>query len=1016
MKRIVWALPVLVSLLLLPTASARTIEFTTTQVTEADVTVSPDGQWLIFTMLGHLFRLPVTGGTAEQLSFGPYSDSEPVFSPDGTRVAFVSDRDGSVGNIFVLELATGQITQVTHEPWAARPAWSPDGQAIAYFLFVPKAAYEYPFQYVYEMAVVPALLRRVTLRGGEPETLVAPAREFGSVFYLRDGRLAWTVIERETNPPRATTRIEVMSPQGTLSALRVLDGVVDHVVASPAGDGVYCRRYLPIFGSIRQPEHLLFLPLPEGAERQVIPLPPTDPPSYFGRGLEFALAAGHKNVYLGANGRLLKVGLPDGLRETIAFTARVRLEIQDPIPPRKATFLPAGSSLSPRGVLDPRLSPDGRTLIFGAAGHLWQQSLDSARDGPAKRLFEGSAFESWPAFSPDGRQLALVRTEYGREEVRVFNFATRQMRTLASGLSYVELSWSPDSQRLVFLEAEDLGPRGSASVVVVNLSDGKQEKLTESTWRRARPHFSPDGQSLYFSGPPGLGTLYRLRLADKAKPEPVTRLARPVLQALVSPNGKWLAFRRNVEIWVAPLGTAPVKEEDVHQLSPEGGETFSFSPDGAAVIYSAGNRVWRRPLAGGEREEIPIRLKLERPTPPPLLLRRLRVLDFKAGGFGPETSVFIEHGRIRWIGSERGRTLPRGTVILDAGGRFAIPGLFDLHVHSGINFQDQAAFLPYGITSVRDVGGLLKSLTALADRSEATGDPVPRYFFSGPIFSGLEPLRDGVSQISLLLDNQDDARSYVRRWNEWGVHFIKIIGLPWPLQRAVAEEARRLGLPVVGHGILLEEITRSVTLGFTSLEHMPRPRVYDDVIQMLALAGTRWDMTSALEVRVELWRRDEPERWLDAKLQAFNAKWRIRSLLRSRYFGQVGDYTLRGMWGERLRVIRAAHQRGVKLQAGTDVYLVPAGASLHWELEHLVEAGIPPLEVLRIATKDAAEAVGAQDDLGTLEPGKLADIVLLDKNPLENIRNTQTIWRVMKGGWLFDPEKLRPPLPGDANK
>ncbi|MCH7532337.1 MAG: amidohydrolase family protein [Gemmatimonadetes bacterium] len=85
------------------------------------------------------------------------------------------------------------------------------------------------------------------------------------------------------------------------------------------------------------------------------------------------------------------------------------------------------------------------------------------------------------------------------------------------------------------------------------------------------------------------------------------------------------------------------------------------------------------------------------------------------------------------------------------------------------------------------------------------------------------------------------------------------------------------------------------------------------------------------------------------------------------------------------------------------------GASLHWELEFFVQAGIPPLEVLRIATQEAAAAVGAGDDLGTLEVGKLADIVLLDANPLEDIRNTQTIWRVIKGGWVFDPEELRPP-------
>ena len=185
-----------------------TIEFETTEVTRADVTVSPDGQSLIFTILGHLFRLPVEGGTAEQLTFGPYYDGDPVFSPDGNRVALVSDRDGNEGNVFLLELATGQLTQVTHEPWAGRPTWTPDGQAIVYLSFPGERST------THRASLVPALVRRVSLGGGEPETLSAPPRLFRSVFYLPDGRLAWTVVEREGPNPNRTTRIEVMSPQG----------------------------------------------------------------------------------------------------------------------------------------------------------------------------------------------------------------------------------------------------------------------------------------------------------------------------------------------------------------------------------------------------------------------------------------------------------------------------------------------------------------------------------------------------------------------------------------------------------------------------------------------------------------------------------------------------------------------------------------------------------------------------------------------------------------------------------
>ncbi|MGI8783922.1 MAG: amidohydrolase family protein, partial [Acidobacteriota bacterium] len=219
----------------------------------------------------------------------------------------------------------------------------------------------------------------------------------------------------------------------------------------------------------------------------------------------------------------------------------------------------------------------------------------------------------------------------------------------------------------------------------------------------------------------------------------------------------------------------------------------------------------------------------------------------------------------------------------------------------------------------------------------------------------------------------------------------------------------RQGLPVIGHGMSVEEITKSVTFGFASLEHFDRyTRAYDDIHQMLAGAGTLWVPTLEAPWGNVLLLRTEPERLADPKLRAFIPESSIRI-----FDNPISNSMLRGLWADWLAGIQPAHRRGVRLQTGSDTHsLVPfPGVALHWELEHFVEAGLTPIEVLRIATQQAAEAVGARDDLGTLEPGKLADIVLLDKNPLEDIKNTQTIWRVLKGGWLFDPEKLRPPAP-----
>jgi imidazolonepropionase-like amidohydrolase len=256
----------------------------------------------------------------------------------------------------------------------------------------------------------------------------------------------------------------------------------------------------------------------------------------------------------------------------------------------------------------------------------------------------------------------------------------------------------------------------------------------------------------------------------------------------------------------------------------------------------------------------------------------------------------------------------------------------------------------------------------------------------------------------LQIYSEEDAREHVKRWKERGAHFIKVYpSLPWPLQRAVAEEARRQGLPVAGHGLGLEEIVKSVTLGYVSLEHCPMS-LNQDVQHLLAAAGTRCDPTLAILGGHSNLLRKEPKRLDDPKLRTYFSEAFIRT---ARGGGLPG--TGAG-WEGRLAEILAAHRAGIKLHAGTDSLMVGTffGASLHWELEHLVEAGLKPLEVLRMATDEAAAAVGADGHLGTLAPGKLGDIVLLDADPLNSIRNTQAIWRVVKGGWVFDPNALRP--------
>lgn len=971
----------------------RTITIDTAEVTTPAVAVTPDGRSLIFSALGHLYELPAAGGMATQLTFGPSYDFDPALSLDGARVAFASNRDGSGSNIFVLDRATRRVTQVSREIEAARPVWSPDGRTIAYARNIPREDHS--------MELMPGFadfglreIRTVSADGGQP-TAIGPPLTLDSLFYLPDGRLAWSVTER--NPGGGMfqtikqTRIEVRGQDGATAVLATISGDPGRVVPGPGGDGVY-------FGA-RGNVHWL----PFSADAETAPGPRIQDGS-----ARIAVARNGRAVFFGDRGQIWRAALPSGTPERIPFTVSMRMEVRSVVRPTWQAPAAGPSSSPVRAVLSPSMSPDQRRFVVMGAGFLWEQAIGN---GSARQIVAGPAFARDPVFSPDGRKLAFVASEGGRRELRVHDFDARRTSSLfrVGGASWpLYPSWSPDGTHIVFQHTR--GIFDPYRIVIVNVASGMTQDVAQSVgaWT-ARPHFAADGASVYFTSRVGKwAALYRVALHAGAQPQAVTNLTRHVHEGLVSNGGKWLAMRSNSEIWIAPMGATPVADAQLKRVSTEGGRSFAFTPDSSALMYSHAGKVWRLPLTGGSRTEMPFRASLARDVAPPLLIQRVRVLDFAAERFGEQASMLVQDGRIQWIGSEQGRQIPADAVRLDAGGRYAIPGLFDLHVHSAWSNQqaNEDAFIAFGVTSVRDTGATLDLMTALAERSTSAGLPVPRYFYAGEIFEGRMPhWGDAFLQVA----TEQEARAEVRNRKAAGVDFIKVYpSLPWHLQQMVADEAHRVGLPLVGHGTSPEEMTRRILLGFSTLEHNSAA-AYDDILALAAAAGTAIEPTLNVG-NGALMRANEPE---------WEKSWRVREFVpeearRSAGPGRGGGP---GVTAEQLHArarpgfdrMLAARKMGVRFLGGTDSLMggVFFGLALHWEIAQFVDAGFPAIDVLRMATERAAEQVGASADLGSLTPGKLADIVLLEGNPLENIRNTQSISHVVKAGHVFDPAALR---------
>ncbi len=912
------------------TGPTRIIELQTEEVTSPDVTVSPDGTTLVFTLLGHLFNLPAKGGLAQQLTFGPFYHHDPTYSPDGRQLAFLSNRDGSEDDVFVMDLETRDITQVTHEPRAGQPSWSPDGRSLLYLSYGGASRRSEEAQ-----------VREVELESRAVRVLDASGRDIRSVFYTADGQAGWGVVG-EAEEGDTETQVELAANHGSPLATASIPGAAERILPSPDGNGYFARS--------QQGEAHILRVQPNG-ETAITDITPVW--SWYGAP-RFAVSRDAGDLFFGEKGHLWRTSTEGGTAEEVRFHATPRLEVAVPvpIPTISLSTVPERPTIS-----SPRLTPDGRALVFGALGSLWKQRLSG---GDAERLVEGDALARDPAISPDGRELAYVRLASGEQELRVRDFESGTERTIHRGAVLHDPAWRSDGERIVVASHDWT----RFSVVVIDPTDSTRSHVVIQAGRgflSPRPHFSLDGLWLHYRMEAAdTATIQRVGLAADHGSQTVAKMPNHLGSAVVSPDGHSIVFRRDHELWVARVqgGVTIISTEGARQISPTGGTSFAFTPNGQALVYAAEGRVWMHPLTGRVPREIPIELGIDQEIPQPLLVRRVRALDFSSGTFGPEGSVFVDGGRIRWIGPEDGREIPSGTRVLDAEGRYAIPGLFDVHNHVEGVAGSQAEWIANGITTVRDMGGRVGLMAALAERSLLLSSPIPRYVYSGDFLRGHPSNKP---RGSMLVRSEDQVRSGIRRNRDGGASFIKVyFSVPWPLQLAAADEARRWGLPIAAHGQHVHEVVREVILGYRFLEHVdPDGRFYDDVQQLLALSGTYWTPTLSLGGTDQLLTGDLPR----------------------------------------------AKATGVNVLIGTDA---PAkrGTQLHAEMESFVQAGFTPLEVLETCTRTAAEALGVAQDLGSLEAGKLADMVILDADPLENIGNTRTIWRVVKGGWVFDPEEL----------
>jgi len=449
-----------------------------------------------------------------------------------------------------------------------------------------------------------------------------------------------------------------------------------------------------------------------------------------------------------------------------------------------------------------------------------------------------------------------------------------------------------------------------------------------------------------------------------------------------------------------------------------------------------------------------------RPRSPVFAITHVTVIDATGSPPQPDMTLLIADQRIATLGPSSSTTIPRGARILDATGKFLIPGLADMHVHltgAGEPAGSREFILPLllanGVTTVRDMGGNVEDLLRLRNEVTSGIRPGPQIFFTGPYLDGDPP----AYQPSIVVKSATEARAGVDRLAIQGVDFIKTQSrLNREAYFAIADESRQLHIRFVGHVPDRVSASEASQAGQASIEHLTGILLAcsskEEQLRRARFAPDPGNETQAqAQARDRAWRRELLDTYspqeVEALLRTFvtNSTWQVPTFpimvhlgfvtpktnllrdMRMRYVPQnvkriwfqgvqaqlenysEADLALREEIVKRsLEIVGKMQANGVRIMAGTDIAApnVFPGSSLHEDLAYLVEAGLTPTQALQAATKNSAEFLGKLRTQGTIEQGKFADLLLLGANPLDDIHNTQKIRALVLRGKLWDRTAL----------
>lgn len=1011
--------------------------FQTTEGTWMNLDLSPDGKQIVFDLLGDIYIMPSAGGEAKVLRQGYAYEVQPRFSPDGQWISFTSDAGGG-DNIWVMRTDGSEARQVTQENFRLvnNATWTPDGQyLIARKHFTSERSAGAGEMWMYHLHGKGKGLRLTERKNDQQDVNEPCVSPDGKFLYFSEDMYPGGFFQYNKNTNKQIYVIRRLNLEtGELENLITGGGGAFRPVLSRDG------KKLAFVRRVRTKSVLFVQDLETGKQQQVTDSLDKDQQeawALFGVYTNYSWTPDDKHILIWAHGKIQKIEVATGKFTPIEFKATCEHEITKALRFKQQVF---SEEFTSKVIRHAKTSPDGKWLIFNAAGYLWKKALPN---GTPERLTDGQALEYEPSFSPDGQTLTYVTwsdEDYGK--IMTYRFLDKKAKPEVVSLGkalYREPSFSPDGEHIVFRKEAGNNHQGFShatrpGLYILNIAAQKENFLCKEG---TKPHFAKNGERVFFqTGGYLFGALkkgfHSVNLQGQDKRTHFT--SKYANQFALSPDENWIAFGELHKVYVAPFPKTGQEIElkadatgyPIAQLSRDAGINLHWSADSKTVHWTLGDRYFSRPLKDKfsflsdgkskvvppEHEGVAIGLTLKTDVPEGMLaLQGARIITMNAEDEVIEDGVIlIEKNKIKAVGKRGEVQIPEGVKTIDAKGKTIIPGLVDVHAHVG-NFRygispekqwHYFANLAYGVTTIHDPSSNSEMVFSQAEMVKTGRMLGPRIYSTGTIIYGAD------GDFKAVIDSLGDALSALRRTQAYGAFSVKSYNQPRRNQRQqVIQAARQLKMNVVPEGGSHFLHNMSMILdGHTGIEHnIPVGTAYDDVVKLWSKSETGYTPTLIVcygAVNGEYYWYQHTNVWEKSRLLNFTPRTLIDARSRHRTMLPEEDYET-----GYIRVSRSCKKladAGVRVNVGGHGQL--QGLGVHWELWMLGQGGMSPQQALRCATMNGAYYIGMEDEIGSLEKGKLADLVVLDKNPLEKLENTEFVHSVMKNGRLYDAETM----------